>query len=124
MSNAVSVNSTKIAPAAESSDAAAKDASALADEGQVPTYGELVTQIQTPSPDGGVVEEGFDGTNIDLSKTPFVVNNDFFEGLIHILMRDMPGNTYDFDGQKEVLWEIQIQVCDSFIPIDPSTKIS
>jgi hypothetical protein len=114
MSNAVSVNSTKVAPEADSS--ALKDtAAAVANEGQVPTYGELGTQLQTPSPDGGVVEESFNGTNADLSKSPFAVNNDFFEGLIHIMMRDMPGNTYDFDGQKEVLWEIQMQVCYSYL---------
>lgn len=107
MSNAVSVNSTKIAPAA---DIPAEVAAAAAeDEGKVPTYGELVTQLQTPSPDGGIVEESFEGTNVDLSKSPFPVNNEFFEGLIHIMMRDMPGNTYDFDGEKEVLWEIQMQ---------------
>ena len=81
--------------------------------GDVVTYGELHTQVQTPSPDGAAIEEGFDGTNIDLLKTPFPINNDLFEGLIHVLMRDLPGNTYDFDGDKDVLWEIQIQVRDS-----------
>jgi len=74
------------------------------------TYGELQTQIQTPSSNGSAVIEGFEGTSIDLAKSPFPINNDLFEGLIHVLMRDLPGNTYDFDGEKGVLWEIQIQV--------------
>lgn len=80
------------------------------EENEVVTYGELQTQIQTPSPNGTAVGEGFDGSNIDLQKSPFPINNDLFEGLIHVLMRDLPGNTYDFDGEKGVLWEIQIQV--------------
>ena len=77
---------------------------------QAPSYGVLQTQIQTPSPDGGVVDESFDGTAIDLTKSPFDVDNDLFKGKIHVLMRDLPGNMYNFNGEKEVLWEIQIQV--------------
>ena len=84
--------------------------STLEENDKVVTYGELQTQIQTPSPNGTAVGEGFDGSNIDLQKSPFPINNDLFEGLIHVLMRDLPGNTYDFDGEKGVLWEIQIQV--------------
>ena len=79
-------------------------------DGEVPTYGELQTQIQSPSAEGLAVGEGFDGTSIDLAKSPFPIKNDLFEGQIHVLMRDLPGNTYDFAGEKEVLWEIQIQV--------------
>jgi hypothetical protein len=109
MSNAVPGNASKVAPEAdETSSSTIK--TYLSEEGQVPTFGELVTQLQTPSSDGGAVPESFDGTNVDLSKSPFPVNNDLFEGLIHILMRDLPGNKYTFDGEKEVLWEIQIQV--------------
>jgi len=104
MSSAVS--NTKIAP--EVPDISSLNIAAE-EETEVPSYGELSTQIQTASPDGGAVEESFDGTAVDLSKSPFPINNDFFEGLIHVMMRDMPGNTYDFDGQKEVLWEIQMQ---------------
>lgn len=78
-------------------------------EDDVPTYGELATQLQTPSPDGGEVPDSFDGTSVDLKESPFPVNNDFFEGLVHIMMRDLPGNKYTFDGEKEVLWEMQIQ---------------
>lgn len=81
----------------------------LASGEDVPTYGELETEIQTPSPDGSVVSEGFDGTLIDLEKSPFPINNDLFEGQIHVMMRDLPNNTFDFAGEKEVLWEIQIQ---------------
>lgn len=73
-------------------------------------YGELETTIQTPSPDGTEVPEGFTGTPIDLTKSPFRINNDLFEGFVHIMMRDLPGNSYTFDGDKDVLWEIQIQV--------------
>lgn len=75
----------------------------------VPTYGELQTQIQSPSAEGLAVGEGFDGTAIDLAKSPFPIKNDLFEGQLHVLMRDLPGNTYDFAGEKGVLWEIQIQ---------------
>lgn len=108
MSNAVSVNSTKIVPEVDE-DSSATIKTNLSDDGQIPSFGELVTQLQTPSSDGGPVEESFDGTAVDLTKSPFPVNNDLFEGLIHILMRDLPGNKYTFDGEKEVLWEIQIQ---------------
>lgn len=106
------LHSTKISPDASTE---AKDADLTnvtvptENEAEVPTYGELKTRLQTPSPDGGPVAETFDGTEIDLSKSPFPVNNDLFEGQIHIMMRDLPGNTYDFNGEKEVLWEIQIQ---------------
>ncbi len=101
----------KIAPeaAVEDVDAASK-ASLAKEESAVPVFGELITSLQTPSETGGPVEESFLGTDIDLTKSPFPVNNDLFEGLIHILMRDLPGNTYTFDGEKQVLWEIQIQV--------------
>ena len=73
-------------------------------------FGELETTIQTPSSDGTAVPEGFTGTPIDLTKSPFPINNDLFEGFVHIMMRDLPGNSYTFDGDKDVLWEIQIQV--------------
>lgn len=72
-------------------------------------FGELETTIQTPSSDGTAVPEGFTGTPIDLTKSPFPINNDLFEGFVHIMMRDLPGNSYTFDGDKDVLWEIQIQ---------------
>lgn len=81
----------------------------LASAEDVQTYGELETEIQTPSPDGTMVGEGFNGTSIDLEKSPFAISNDLFEGQIHVMMRDLPNNTYDFAGEKEVLWEIQIQ---------------
>lgn len=107
---------TKIAPV-NSSDpnaivesASAIEALSLEQNGEAPTYGELQTEIQTPSPDGTKVEEGFAGSGIDLAKSPFPISNDLFEGKIHVLMRDLPANTYDFDGDKDVLWEIQIQV--------------
>jgi len=74
-----------------------------------PVYGELVASIQKPSPEGLRVEEGFDGIHVDLEKSPFLVKNDLFDGLVHVLLRDLPGNTYDFDGDPDVLWEIQIQ---------------
>ena len=106
MSKAGTENTTKSAP--EEDDASIK--TDISEDGQVPTYGVLKTELQTPSPDGGAVEESFDGTSVDLSKSPFPINNEIFEGLIHIMMRDLPGNTYTFDGEKEVLWEMQIQV--------------
>ena len=84
--------------------------SLASNDDDVLTYGELQTQVQTPTQDGSAASESFDGTSIDLVKSPFEINNDLFEGLIHVLMRDLPGNTYDFDGDKDVLWEIQIQV--------------
>ena len=79
----------KIAPeaAVEDLDAASK-ASLAKEESAVPVFGELITCLQTPSETGGEVEESFDGTNVDLTKSPFPVNNDLFEGLIQILMRD------------------------------------
>lgn len=79
------------------------------DSSQVPSYGELNTTLQTPVPDGEEASQGFEGTGVDLEKSPFPVKNDLFEGLVHIIMRDLPGNTYDFDGETNVLWEIQIQ---------------
>lgn len=79
------------------------------DEAHVPTYGELKTTLQTPSPDGSVVAETFTGTQVDLSKSPFPIKNDLFEGVIHFLLRDLPSNTYKFNGEKDVLWELQIQ---------------
>lgn len=75
----------------------------------VPVYGELVTSIQTPSLVGLQIEEGFEGTSVDLKKSPFPVKNDLFDGLVHIMLRDLTGNTYDFNGEKNVIWEIQIQ---------------
>jgi hypothetical protein len=109
MSTAVTGNTNKVAPEADEASAATIKTN-LSEDGQIPTFGELVTELQTPSSDGGPVEESFQGTNVDLTKSPFPINNDLFEGLIHILMRDLPGNKYTFDGEKEVLWEIQIQV--------------
>ena len=112
------LHSSKVAPVESTDDPntilsqATIDSLSLNDKGDVVTYGELQTQVQTPSPDGTAVGESFDGTNIDLMKSPFPINNDLFEGFIHVLMRDLPGNTYDFAGEKEVLWEIQIQVRD------------
>ncbi len=107
------LHSTKISPDASTDDKGA-DLTDIAvpteDEAEVPTYGELKTSLQTPSLDGGPVPESFEGTQIDLSKSPFPVNNDLFEGQIHIMMRDLPCNTYDFNGEKEVLWELQMQV--------------
>lgn len=83
----------------------------MSEEGQEQfQFGELQTIIQTPSPNGSAVEESFSGTPIDLTKSPFAINNDLFEGFVHIMMRDLPGNSYTFDGDKDVLWEIQIQV--------------
>lgn len=82
----------------------------LTPKDEIPTYGELQTQIQTPNAEGLAAGEGFEGTAIDLAKSPFPIKNDLFEGQIHVLMRDLPGNTYDFAGEKGVLWEIQIQV--------------
>ena len=112
MSNAaVAVNASKIAPEAdETSSSTTNKTTGSEERDEVLVFGELVTQLQTPSPEGGEVKETFDGTNIDLTQSPFPVNNELFEGLIHIMMRDLPGNTYTFDGEKEVLWEIQIQV--------------
>eukprot|EP01083_Nonionella_stella_P072536 195629_1 len=112
------LHSTKISPTSEAEAEADKDIDVTdADletviteaEAEVPKYGELKTTLQTPSPDGSFVPESFLGTDVDLSKSPFPVNNEFFEGFIHIMMRDLPNNTYDFDGEKEVLWEIQMQ---------------
>lgn len=80
------------------------------DSDPVPIYGELETTIQTHSPEGTRIEEGFEGTNVDLKKSPYVVKNDLFDGLLHVMIRDLPGNTYDFDGDKDVLWEVQMQV--------------
>lgn len=79
------------------------------DSDPVPIYGELETTIQTHSPEGTRIEEGFEGTNVDLKKSPYVVKNDLFDGLLHVMIRDLPGNTYDFDGDKDVLWEVQMQ---------------
>ncbi len=87
-----------------------QDSIVVETEEDVLTYGELQTQVQTPTQDESPASDSFDGTSIDLAKSPFEINNDLFEGLIHVLMRDLPGNTYDFDGDKDVLWEIQIQV--------------
>lgn len=105
------LHSSKIAP--DEDQAAAEVESdvkvTLTKDADVPTYGELKTSLQTPVEDGFEANQGFEGTSVDLNKSPFPVNNDLFEGLIHIMMRDLPGNTYDFDGEKEVLWEIQIQ---------------
>jgi hypothetical protein len=110
MSNAaVSVNAKKIAPEVDEESSNTLN-TASSDDAKVPVFGELITQIQTPSPDGGAVAESFDGSNLDLTKSPFPINNDLFDGLVHIMMRDLPGNTYTFDGEKQVLWEIQIQV--------------
>jgi len=83
-------------------------ANAAAEQAEVPVYGQLKTSIVTPT-EGNEADQGFDGSFVDLSKSPFPIKNDVFEGLVHILMRDLPGNTYDFDGDKDVLWEIQIQ---------------
>lgn len=110
------LHSTKISPTLEDdkdldvTDADIETVITEVAETEVPKYGELKTTLQTPSPDGGTVPESFSGTEVDLSKSPFPVNNDLFEGFIHIMMRDLPNNTYDFDGEKEVLWEIQMQV--------------
>ena len=107
---------TKIAPVDDTEDSStiatqgALESLTLDGNGEVPTYGELQTQIQTPSTNGTNIEDVFHGTAVDLAKSPFPISNDLFEGKIHVLMRDLPGNTYDFAGEKEVLWEIQIQV--------------
>ncbi len=77
---------------------------------EVPTYGKLRTTVQTPSPVGGPIAETFEGTQVDLEKSPYLVNNDLFEGQVHTMFRDVPGNNHDFNGDEEVLWEIQIQV--------------
>ena len=79
------------------------------EEDEVPIYGELRTTIQTSSESEMNILNDFEGTPIDLQNSPFTVSNDLFEGKIHMLLRDLPGNTYDFDGEKGVLWEMQIQ---------------
>ena len=76
---------------------------------EVPIYGELRTTVQTPSGSEMNVINNFEGTQVDLQDSPFTISNDLFEGKLHVLLRDLPGNTYDFDGEKGVLWEMQIQ---------------
>jgi len=83
--------------------------SQIKDSDAAPVYGQLETTIQKPSPQGLRVEEGFEGISVDLEKSPFPVKNDFFDGSVHIMLRDLPGNIYDFNGVNEVMWEIQIQ---------------
>eukprot|EP01083_Nonionella_stella_P316014 1143612_1 len=104
------LHSTKISPTSEAEAEADKDIDVTdADletviteaEAEVPKYGELKTTLQTPSPDGSFVPESFSGTDVDLSKSPFPVNNEFFEGFIHIMMRDLPNNTYDSMGRRK-----------------------
>jgi len=101
---------TKVAPdqadLCQSNDA---NLTRIDDSSPIPVYGELETTIQTHSPEGTRIGEGFEGTNVDLETSPYVVKNDLFDGLIHIMIRDLPGNKYDFGGEKDVLWEIQIQ---------------
>jgi hypothetical protein len=104
---------TKIAPVLSEDPSVLANTSLISEEqnsADVLTYGELQTQILTQTGDE-IAGEGFDGTSIDLAKSPFPINNDLFEGQIIFLLRDLPGNTYDFDGDKSVLWEIQMQVC-------------
>lgn len=103
--------SSKIAPDANNgvTESEAGIKAATLEESEIPVYGELTTSVLTAVPDGVEASQDFEGTLVDLNKTPFPINNDLFEGLVQILMRDLPGNTYDFNGEKEVLWEIQIQ---------------
>mmetsp|Transcript_27129 Transcript_27129/g.31022 ORF Transcript_27129/g.31022 Transcript_27129/m.31022 type:complete len:310 (+) Transcript_27129:91-1020(+) len=104
--------SSKITPLGDDAEVDLSQSSvnaALASEDDVLTYGELQSQVLPPSNDGSSAGESFEGTSVDLAKSPFEINNELFEGKLHVLMRDLPGNTYDFDGDKDVLWEIQIQ---------------
>jgi len=102
--------STKIAPdQAYRGHSSIMNSTKIDDSNSVVLCGELETTIQTHSPEGTHIEEGFEGTNVDLKESPFLVKNDLFDGLLHVMIRDLPGNAYDFDGEKDVLWEVQIQ---------------
>mmetsp|Transcript_7421 Transcript_7421/g.10614 ORF Transcript_7421/g.10614 Transcript_7421/m.10614 type:complete len:372 (+) Transcript_7421:70-1185(+) len=72
---------------------------------------ELRTTIQKPSPQGFPVDEGFAGMAINLADgdSTFPIKNDMFEGGLKILLRDNPYCTYDFNGDKDVIWELQMQ---------------
>jgi hypothetical protein len=98
----------KVSPVDEFEEKATPEVDALAGQkDEVPIYGELRTTIQTPSENEMNVSNDFEGTQIDLQDSPFTISNDLFEGKLHILLRDLPGNTYDFDGEKGVLWEMR-----------------
>ena len=72
---------------------------------------QLHTFVLTPTHDLPPVE-GFDGTEVSLEQLndAIPISNDMFEGAIKFMIRDNPFCTYEFNGDKDVLWEIQIQV--------------
>jgi hypothetical protein len=73
---------------------------------------QLHTTVLTPTHDLAPVE-GFDGTEVTLEQLndAIAISNDMFEGAMKFMIRDNPFCTYEFNGDKDVLWEIQIQVC-------------
>jgi hypothetical protein len=72
---------------------------------------QLHTTVLTPTHDLPPVE-GFDGTEVTLEhlNDAIPISNEMFEGAMKFMIRDNPFCTYDFNGDKDVLWEIQIQV--------------
>jgi len=72
---------------------------------------QLHTTVLTPTYDLPPVE-GFEGTEVTLEQLndAIPISNEMFEGALKFMIRDNPFCMYDFNGDKDVLWEIQIQV--------------
>jgi hypothetical protein len=72
---------------------------------------QLRTTVLIPTHDLPAVE-GFEGTEVSLEQLndAIPISNEMFEGAMKFMIRDNEFCTYDFNGDKDVLWEIQIQV--------------
>mmetsp|Transcript_20446 Transcript_20446/g.59228 ORF Transcript_20446/g.59228 Transcript_20446/m.59228 type:complete len:160 (+) Transcript_20446:212-691(+) len=59
-----------------------------------------------------VVPTEYDRVFVDLEndQRDYPISNELFEGKMRLLLREDPKNEYDFRGDQNVHWELQIQV--------------
>jgi len=68
-------------------------------------------EFRLDTEDAEVTSPSLDGMYIDLTgeERDYPINNTLFEGRMKLLLRADPQNKYDFDGDRKIYWELQIQ---------------
>lgn len=77
-----------------------------------PTYSDYSSTAELRANETyGVVPTEYDRVYVNLAddQRDYPISNDLFEGKMRLLLREDPKNKYDFKGDHNVHWELQIQ---------------